>query len=79
MDDTIKEGINDALVFQQVKKKLFKAFPSMADDFKGYKGARRLYEKWNWLFSAAFLNEFAAFFRHFFNDFAANFHHLFQD
>ena len=47
MDDTIKEGINDALVFQQVKKKLFKAFQSMADDFKGYKGARRLYQKFH--------------------------------
>ena len=47
MDETIKEGINDGLVFQQVKKKLFKAFPSMADDFMGYKGVRQLYQKFH--------------------------------
>ena len=37
MDDTIKEAINDGLTFQHVKKKLFKAFPSVAEDFKGSK------------------------------------------
>ena len=45
MDDTIQEAINDGLSFQHVKKKLFKDFPSMDEEFKGSKGLRRLYQK----------------------------------
>ena len=40
IDDTIEEAINDGLSFKHVKKKLFKDFPSVAEDFKGSKGLR---------------------------------------
>ena len=45
MNHTIKEGISDGLAFQMIKKKLFKTFPSAAEEFKGTKGLRRLYQK----------------------------------
>ena len=45
MDYTIEEGIKAGLPFQTIKKKLFKTFPSAAEEFKGTKGLRRLYQK----------------------------------